>query len=92
MEDKIGKTITVSGRVQGVFYRASTMEKAQSLGLRGWVKNMPNGDVQIEAFGEASVVNKLVSWCAEGPPMANVTNVRTEDIPFREEPSFRVSY
>ncbi|MEO9802922.1 MAG: acylphosphatase [Reichenbachiella sp.] len=88
----IGKSVTVCGRVQGVFYRASTCDKASSLGLRGWVKNLPSGDVQIEAFGEESAVQELIAWCKHGPPMASVTSIKVEEIAFREEAPFRVVY
>jgi acylphosphatase len=71
--------ITVSGRVQGVFYRASTEDKAKSLGLTGFVCNMPNGDVYIEAEGTEEQLNALIKWCKSGPPMAKVESVKVEE-------------
>ncbi|GAB4334134.1 MAG: acylphosphatase [Flammeovirgaceae bacterium] len=71
--------ITVSGRVQGVFYRASTEEKAKSLGLTGFVRNMPNGEVYIEAEGTEDQLNAFVKWCKSGPPLAKVESVKVEE-------------
>ncbi len=63
--------ITIKGRVQGVFFRASTQEKAEELGLSGFVRNESNGDVYLEAQGEH--IDKLVDWIkAGGPKMARV--------------------
>ncbi len=67
--------ILVKGRVQGVFYRASTVDKARSLNINGTVKNLPDGSVMINAEGSIQQLDELVSWCKEGPPMANVTEV-----------------
>jgi acylphosphatase len=72
-------SIKVSGRVQGVYYRASTHEEAQRLGLKGFVKNEPDGSVYIEAEGDDAVLNALVAWCKQGPPAAHVTNVEIEE-------------
>lgn len=71
-------SIKVSGRVQGVYYRASTHEEAQRLGLKGFVKNEPDGSVYIEAEGDDAVLNALVAWCKQGPPAAHVTNVEIQ--------------
>jgi len=72
---------TVSGRVQGVYYRASTQEKATSLGLTGWVRNLANGDVEFEAEGPDSTVDALIEWANQGPPMASVNNMVVTTIP-----------
>ena len=53
MNDLVGKSVIVKGRVQGVFYRGSTQEKALEIGLTGWVRNLPNGDVQFKVFGDS---------------------------------------
>lgn len=63
------------GKVQGVFYRASTKERAQQLGLKGWVRNEPNGDVMVHAEGEQQQVLELYQWCQEGPLLARVDEV-----------------
>ena len=74
--------VLVSGRVQGVFFRDSTREKAQALGLAGWVRNLPDDRVEAVFEGDGDRVEEMVSWCAEGPPDARVQDVSTED----EEP------
>ena len=63
------------GRVQGVFYRASTEEKARELGLCGWVKNESDGTVLIHAEGDSDKLKELVEWCKVGPRLAVVTRV-----------------
>jgi acylphosphatase len=67
--------ITVQGKVQGVFYRASTKAVADQLGVRGFIKNEPNGDVYIEAEAEPSLLDMFLEWCNEGPERARVTHV-----------------
>lgn len=67
--------IHVHGRVQGVFFRASTKDRADQLGVCGWVRNNYDGTVSIEAEGEESFVEKFVAWCHEGPPSAKVERV-----------------
>jgi acylphosphatase len=68
-------TILVSGKVQGVFYRVSTVEKAIELGLKGYAQNLPDGRVLIEAEGHEESLQKLIEWCKKGPSRAVVTNV-----------------
>jgi acylphosphatase len=68
-------TIQVKGRVQGVFFRASTRHAADHLGIRGEVKNLPDGSVWIVAEGEESVVQEFIEWCRHGPPLAKVTDI-----------------
>ncbi|WP_224999467.1 acylphosphatase [Cesiribacter sp. SM1] len=72
--------IRVTGKVQGVFYRASTKAKAKELGLNGWVKNAEDGSVLIEAEGEDMNLDKLVEWCQQGPGAAQVNGVETNEI------------
>ncbi len=66
----------VSGRVQGVFYRASAQRYAQSMGLNGWVRNLRDGRVELLACGEESVLEKLEKWLEIGPEYAKVTNIK----------------
>lgn len=73
-------SITVSGVVQGVFYRQSTKEKALELGISGIVKNQPDGNVQIVATGTGDQLDQLVQWCKQGPPRAKVTAVNVERV------------
>jgi acylphosphatase len=67
--------LKIHGRVQGVFFRQSTCEKARELGLSGWVKNMPDGTVEALAAGPENVVNELIAWCEQGPAYARVDKV-----------------
>jgi acylphosphatase len=69
----------VTGRVQGVAYRASTVFEARGLGLTGWVRNLPDGSVELEAQGHEAPVEALLAWCAHGPPAAYVAGVHVED-------------
>jgi acylphosphatase len=71
-------TILVSGKVQGVFYRASTVDKALELGLKGFAQNLPDGRVLIEAEGDIEYLQKLVEWCKKGPSRAVVTGVEVK--------------
>lgn len=67
----------VSGRVQGVFFRASTQQQAQSLGLTGWVRNLPDGRVEAFACGSPERLEAFERWLAHGPEMARVDSVET---------------
>ena len=71
--------ITVTGRVQGVFFRASTRDKARALGVRGWVSNQSDGSVFLEAEGSEEQLEDLVSWLQEGPEHARVQEVLCRD-------------
>ncbi len=74
----------ISGRVQGVFYRAYTLEEARRLGLRGWVMNLPDGRVEVLAEGEPDRLTRLKAWCWQGPPYALVRNVDVREEPVKE--------
>jgi acylphosphatase len=65
----------VGGKVQGVFFRASTLEQALKLGLRGYAKNLADGRVEVLAEGDASALDALERWLHVGPPMAKVESV-----------------
>ena len=73
-------SILIIGKVQGVFYRQSTQEKAKELGITGIVKNLPDGNVLIMATGTTDQLNELVNWCKQGPPRAVVTSVQVEKL------------
>lgn len=70
----------ISGRVQGVSYRASTVDEARRLGLIGWVMNRRDGSVELEAEGPPEQIAALLAWCAHGPPAARVDRVATEEL------------
>ena len=83
--------LVISGRVQGVWYRASAREQALALGLGGWVRNASGGRVEAAAEGEADAVDAFVAWCRQGPPQARVAGVEaTPEEPTGEEPGFYV--
>ena len=82
----------VSGRVQGVSFRAATVEEARRRGLVGWVKNEDDGDVLLEAQGSSEAIAALLAWCRKGPPGARVIAVQTEVVPETTDTSFRVRF
>ena len=69
--------VVVEGRVQGVFFRASTREEASALGLTGWVRNCPDGRVEAIFEGEINKIDQILEWCKKGPPGAVVRNIET---------------
>jgi len=71
-------SLKIEGRVQGVFFRQSTQEKAQELSLTGWVRNQPDGSVAAVAEGLSGDIEKLIAWCRQGPPAADVKSVDVE--------------
>ena len=74
------KRCIVTGRVQGVFFRASTQEKALQFGVKGFARNLPDGSVEVLACGSADQVTALVDWLWQGPPLAKVSDVRCLDM------------
>jgi acylphosphatase len=70
----------VSGRVQGVSYRAATAGEARRLGVVGWVRNRADGTVELEAEGAVEQVDALLTWCQHGPPAAAVTGVAVAEL------------
>ena len=82
--------IEVSGRVQGVFFRVSTKEVCEKIGVKGWVKNLPTGSVLIHAEGSDEQLKELIEWCNEGPLLSNVTKVDSEDAEMTNAETFEV--
>jgi acylphosphatase len=83
--------VEVSGRVQGVFYRATCAERARELGLSGWVRNGSSGGVEAEFEGDEQRVETIVAWCRIGPAMARVDSVQVREEPLTGERAFRVT-
>lgn len=75
----IHREIRISGRVQGVFYRATAMDKALQLGINGFVRNEPDGIVYIEAEGDEKNIEMLIDWCRTGPSFSKVSGVTVEN-------------
>ncbi len=85
--------VYVSGRVQGVFFRYETKERADELGVTGWVKNLPDGRVEAIFEGEKDKVEKMVNFCRVGPPGAKVTKVEVSWGDYKGEfQSFSIIY
>jgi acylphosphatase len=80
----IARRCYVSGRVQGVFYRASTRERAQQLGCRGHARNLADGRVEVLAVGEPAAVDALIEWLWRGPPAAYVQDVESVEVALGE--------
>ena len=70
--------IKVVGLVQGVFFRANTQKTAKALELLGWIRNMPDGSVEIVAEGRKQALDELVSWCRKGPPSSRIDKVSAD--------------
>ncbi len=84
--------LTISGLVQGVFYRASAQEEAMRLGLAGEIRNLPGGDVEAVVEGEKARIEEFIAWCRRGPPAARVEDVRVRwSAPEGTFRTFRVS-
>ena len=85
--------VFISGKVQGVFFRAYTQEEARRLGLRGWVRNLPDGRVEAIFEGEEKALEEMIRWCHKGSPGARVTGVEVIEEPYTGEFSdFRIRY
>jgi acylphosphatase len=84
--------IHIRGHVQGVFFRVQTKEKAQKLELTGWVKNTPEGSVEIFAEGESDALKTLEEWCKEGPRDARVDTVKREEAKEKQSNTFEIRY
>jgi len=80
----------IAGRVQGVFFRAATAERAAALGIDGSVRNLKDGGVEVVAAGRTDAVDQLLVWLWQGPPQAVVTAVSVEPGPESVEAGFRV--
>jgi acylphosphatase len=83
-------SIIVSGKVQGVFYRKTAKDKAIEIGVKGEIKNMPDETVHLTATGTSEQLEKLIEWCKQGPPRAEVANVLVEELQVRSFDEFRV--
>jgi acylphosphatase len=79
-----------SGRVQGVFYRASAQRKAHELGVNGWVRNCPDGRVEAQLEGEQTAVDQMLAWMREGPSAAQVEDVQVESVSPENAAGFNV--
>lgn len=90
---KVRAHIFVSGRVQGVFFRSHTRQKAEEFGVSGWVKNLPDGRVEAVFEGEKEKVEQMIEWAKRGPSVARVNNVDVEWQEYKGEfENFEIRY
>jgi acylphosphatase len=82
--------LTIKGKVQGVFYRATAKDVADEFGIKGWVKNLPDKNVEIRATASDEILQKFINWCKLGPPKAKVDEVIVEELSFEEFSGFRI--
>lgn len=82
--------ITVEGKVQGVFFRASAQKKAEEIGISGFVKNVKDDSVYIEAEGEEGVLKKFIDWCGIGPARAIVKKIEITESTVKRFTSFEI--
>jgi acylphosphatase len=93
MNHKVRKRLLISGRVQGVFFRMETKRLADRIGLTGWVRNTPDGQVEAVFEGDEDLVDQAVSWCRNGPSRSNVTGIHLVPEKYSGEfTSFDIAY
>jgi acylphosphatase len=90
MTMKIGIRCMVSGKVQGVYFRATAREQARRLGVTGWVRNTPDGQVELVACGTPGQIEQLRAWLWRGPEFARVTDVAWEEVTCEEFGGFEI--
>ncbi|HEX3677838.1 MAG TPA: acylphosphatase [Sphingomicrobium sp.] len=88
----IARHVRVTGRVQGVFYRAWIQKQAEALGVTGWVRNCPDGRVEAHVEGEEAAVGQMIGHFRKGPPSARVEDVRLWDVELCDFDSFEVRH
>ena len=82
--------LTIKGKVQGVFYRATAKDVADLTGIKGWIKNLPDKNVEITATAYEEILQKFINWCKQGPPKAKVDDVIVEELELQEFNDFRI--
>lgn len=84
----------IAGRVQGVSFRAAARDQAQALGIGGYAKNLPGGQVEILAEGEAAALEEFLAWCRKGPSLAQVQDIKVteKEVPSGEYGHFAIRY
>lgn len=84
-ENMVRAYLKLTGRVQGVAFRYYARSMASRLGVKGWIRNMINGDVEVMIEGNKESVNRMIEWCKEGPRMAYVEDVTLSWLPYSGE-------
>ncbi|MBA2651201.1 MAG: acylphosphatase [Tatlockia sp.] len=90
MAKRLGMHCYISGKVQGVWFRASAKEEADKLALRGWARNLPDGRVEVFACGDEKQLELFYSWLQHGPRLSQVTEVRRQESDWREFSDFSI--
>lgn len=80
----------ISGKVQGVYFRASSQQQAIEYSLSGYARNLEDGDVEVLVCGEEGNIEKMLTWLAQGPEEAEVTHIEHKQIPWQEHPFFSI--
>jgi acylphosphatase len=91
MDNKFGMHCYVSGLVQGVWFRAGTVEIAHKLGLTGWVRNLSDGRVEVMAFGKKDDVMHLYEWLKKGPPKSKVQDLTFAESDWQDHQGFKIT-
>lgn len=87
---KISRRCVITGRVQGVFFRQGTLEKANALGITGWVRNLSSGEVECVICGEEKAIEAMIAWLHQGPNAARVEQVDINEERASEYADFRI--
>jgi acylphosphatase len=90
--DKPARHVRITGRVQGVFFRAWTQQQARELGVSGWARNASDGSVEAHLEGDEAAVKALIQRLWQGPPSAEVENVEAEEVPAEGLSRFEVRH
>lgn len=90
MAKKIGMHFYIGGKVQGVWFRSSAQTVARKLGVTGWAANLPDGRLEIVAFGNSVQLSELRKWLSYGPPLAQVADFTHKQIPWQAMEDFEV--
>jgi acylphosphatase len=85
-------SLRITGKVQGVFFRATTKDRADQLGLAGFVRNEPDGSVFAEAEGEADSLERFAAWCRQGPPRSRVLTLVMEELEPKGYVGFKIDH
>ena len=92
MDEKLHYRIHIIGRVQGVGFRRYVVNEARYLGIKGFVKNLPDGSVYVEAEGSFEALNLFIEWCKKGPGFSFVESVKAESFPPVNHIGFKIEY
>ena len=82
--------LTIKGKVQGVFFRATAKDVADEIGVKGWVRNLPDRNVEIKATATEEILQSFIDWCKQGPPKARVDEVIVKELSTEEFNGFRI--